>query len=188
MSLSLPVSRLGTHGDALTDGEDVRGGAADVVDSAGGTAGAGTTTAKLEADLEQLKSFQGRVDTLLTDLTGSEGGPDRLTGNRLDKAVLGAQFGEADALYSAYDDVHTQLATLSQLLSDQIEALGTAIHASRVGYANIDLETRERMWAIQSRAKEHYNPALDPHAKDVPTEPTPKPTPPPTPGSQKGSI
>ncbi|MEV4873355.1 DUF2563 family protein [Streptomyces syringium] len=175
----------------MTDGEDVRGGAVDVVDGAGGAAGAsgpGGSTAKLEADLEQLKSFQGRVDALLTDLTGSEGGPDRLTGNRLAQAVLGKSFGEADALYSAYDDVHTQLATLSQLLFDQIEALGTAIHASRVGYANIDQEARERMWAIQARAKEHYNPELDPHAKNVPSEPTPKPTPPPTPGSQKGSI
>ncbi|MFD7238111.1 hypothetical protein ACFWAT_22755 [Streptomyces syringium] len=179
----------------MTDGEDVRGGAVDVVDGAGGAAGASGpggpvgSTAKLEADLEQLKSFQGRVDALLTDLTGSEGGPDRLTGNRLAQAVLGKSFGEADALYSAYDDVHTQLATLSQLLFDQIEALGTAIHASRVGYANIDQEARERMWAIQARAKEHYNRELDPHpAKDVPSETSPQPSPKPTPGSQKGSI
>ncbi|MEU4210375.1 hypothetical protein AB0F13_10335 [Streptomyces sp. NPDC026206] len=127
---------------------------------AGGDAG-------LRAELGSLKGFKGEVDELLAYLQGSLAAPHHIADSHLVPAQLGVNFAEVDSLYSAYNEVHSQLKTLSQLLNDQIEALGTAIHASRVGYANVDAELRDRMWAIQARTKELYEPRLDPNERAV---------------------
>ncbi|MFI1971667.1 hypothetical protein BLA24_19530 [Streptomyces cinnamoneus] len=126
-----------------------------------GAGGAG----KLRAELESLKGFKGRIDGVLIYLGDSAAAPSRIAEARLGAGHLGADFAEADGLYSAYNEVHAQLETLSQLLADQIEALSTAILGARIGYANVDAAHRDRMWAIQRRTLELYDPSLDPHAK-----------------------
>ncbi|MCA6095051.1 hypothetical protein LE181_23125 [Streptomyces sp. SCA3-4] len=127
--------------------------------------GSGGDARLLKTELESLKGFKGQVDELLTFLQGSWAAPQRIAESHLTPAQLGAGFAEVDSLYSAYNEVHGQLKTLSQLLNDQIEALGTAVHAARVGYANVDADLRARMWAIQARTKELYEPRLDPNAR-----------------------
>ncbi|MFF4161307.1 hypothetical protein [Streptomyces sp. NPDC001678] len=136
----------------------------------------------LRAELQSLESFKGRVDALLTYLQGTEASPHRIADNHLVPAQLGVGFAEVESLYSAYNGVHAQLKALSQLLSDQIEALGTAVHAAKVGYANVDADLRDRMWAIQARTRELYEPGHDPNAKR--TAPAPRPQG----GSDEGQI
>ncbi|MEC4017137.1 hypothetical protein [Streptomyces sp. H27-D2] len=118
----------------------------------------------LTVELETLKKFKGRVDGLLTKLDGSHAAPTRIAEERLTAAHLGTGFGEATTLHSTYEHVHGELETFSRLLSDQIEAMGTAVHGARVGYENVDYEHRDRMWAIQTAAEKHYDPKHDPHA------------------------
>ncbi len=126
-----------------------------------GAGGAG----KLRTELETLRTFKGEVDKLLDFLLESEAAPHRMAENHIVPAQLGVNFAEVNSLYSAYNEVHGQLKNLSQLLSDQIEALSTAVHAASVGYANVDTELRDRMWAIQARTRELYEPKLDPNEK-----------------------
>lgn len=149
--------------------------------------GAGTVSGAsgLRAELESLESFKGRVDALLTYLQGTEASPHRMADNHLVPAQLGVGFAEVESLYSAYNEVHAQLKALSQLLSDQIEALGTAVHAAKVGYANVDADLRDRMWAIQARTRELYDPSRDPNAGHPHTA---TPSPRPQGGSNEGQI
>ncbi|MEU1781802.1 hypothetical protein ABZ545_20265 [Streptomyces abikoensis] len=148
--------------------------------------GAGDDAGRLRVEQGSLESFKGRVDALLTFLQDSGASPHRIADNHLVPAQLGVGFAEADSLYSAYNEVHAQLKALSQLLSDQIEALGTAVHAAKVGYANVDAELRDRMWAIQSRTRELYEPSRDPNPK--PTAPGSPTSPRPQGGSNEGQI
>ncbi|MDT0450537.1 hypothetical protein [Streptomyces hesseae] len=140
----------------------------------------------MRAGLESLESFKGRVDELLTYLQGSAAAPHHMADNHLVPAQLGVGFAEVDSLYSAYNEVHAQLKALSQLLSDQIEALGTAVHAAKIGYANVDADLRDRMWAIQARTRELYVPSHDPNPNPAPGA-TPAPAPAPAPRPQGGS-
>lgn len=120
---------------------------------------------KLYAELQSLKIFKGRVDDVLTELGDSEAAPSRVSEARLEAGLMGVNFDEVNSLHSAYNEVHSQLETLSQLLGDQIEALGTAVHGARVGYENIDLELKERMWAVQHRTEELFGSHSDPHTQ-----------------------
>ncbi|MEV4744441.1 hypothetical protein [Streptomyces sp. NPDC049555] len=141
-------------------------------------AGPGSAS-RLQAELDTLKTFKGQVDELLTTFHEGEAAPPRIADARLGAGHLGANFTEATGLHGAYNEVHAQLETFSQLLSDQIEALSTAVLGARIGYANVDADLRDRMLAIQHRTQELYNPALDPNAP--PTAPTKS-------GSDEGAI
>ncbi|MFC5722735.1 hypothetical protein ACFP1Z_21430 [Streptomyces gamaensis] len=110
----------------------------------------------LAAELSSLQEFKGRVDELLVKLGDSEAAPPRLSGDRLPADSLGRNFEAVQALYGAYHTVHEDLATLSQLLSDQIEALGVAVRGAGSGYADVDVEQRDRMWAVQERLRGFY--------------------------------
>ncbi|MFI9200040.1 hypothetical protein [Streptomyces sp. NPDC053048] len=141
--------------------------------------GAGSAaTAGLHAELESLKRFRGRIQSILTALQDTEADPRRVADNHLVPAQLGVNFAEVDSLYGAYNEIHGQLKTLCALMTDQIEALSTAVHAARVGYANVDEDLRARMAAIQARTRELYDPVLDPQAR-----PSAQPK-----GSNEGSI
>ncbi|MFE7114492.1 hypothetical protein ACFU99_03595 [Streptomyces sp. NPDC057654] len=131
----------------------------------GGSSGSqGSDGQKLRAKLEKLKGFQSRVDDILADLSNSAASPDHIARDKLSASHLGSyDFVEAMSLYGAYYEVHSQLETLSKLLADQIEAMGTAVQSARVSYGNIDLEQRARMWEIQNDLKRHYRP-------DAPTD------------------
>ncbi len=117
---------------------------------------------KLKAELHKLKAFQSRVDGILRDLSASEASPTNIGRDKVTGGHLGASaFNEAQDLYTAYHQVHSQLETLSRLLSDQIEAMGTAVQSARVSYANVDLEQQARMWAAQTQFERHYHPEAE---------------------------
>ncbi len=89
----------------------------------------------------------------------------------MSRAQLGsAEFGEAQYLYESYTVVHDELEKLSKVLGAQIEGMGLAVHASRVGYDNINQDVRERMRSINTEVASHYDRERDPFVKDESTE------------------
>lgn len=109
---------------------------------------------RLHAELESLRTFKGRVDELLASLHDSAAAPGRVAEASLGAGHLGVDFAEAGSLYSAYNEVHAQLQQLSRLFADLIEAMGTAVLGAHDGYANVDADLKDRMWAAQRRAQE----------------------------------
>ncbi|MCX5386041.1 hypothetical protein [Streptomyces sp. NBC_00083] len=111
-------------------------------------------TADLSRGLEALKSFKGRVDTVLSTFEGSHAGATQLAAQQIPRAsfsAAGAAFPEADGLYTQYHRVHEHLTSLSKSLGLQIESMGIAVHGADVGFDNLDEETRQRFWAIQTK-------------------------------------
>ncbi|MDW4914109.1 hypothetical protein [Streptomyces californicus] len=122
----------------------------------------------LAIEAQKMKAFKKRVDDLLIALGDSEASPDRMGEGRVSRAQLGsAEFGEAQYLYESYTVVHDELEKLSKALGAQIEGMGLAVQTSRVGYEDLDLETRERMRAINAQAELYYDQERDPFAKNV---------------------
>ncbi|MFD6434567.1 hypothetical protein [Streptomyces venezuelae] len=120
----------------------------------------------LDVQASAMKGFKKRVDDLLTELEGSEAAPGRVGADRLSRGQLGsADFKEAQFLYDSYATVHDELEKLSKALGAQIEGLGLAVHASRVGYDNLEDDIRARMRAINAEAEKYYDPDRDPYAR-----------------------
>ncbi|MGA4839250.1 hypothetical protein [Streptomyces sp. G45] len=112
-----------------------------------------SSDADLKRGLEALKKFRRRIDTLLTEFEGSDGGASKVGHQKIARASFsgpGAPFPEADGLYSQYDRVHERLTSLSKMLGQQIEAMGIAVHGADVGFDNLEDELRQRFWAIQN--------------------------------------
>ncbi|MFF8439628.1 hypothetical protein ACF07U_01965 [Streptomyces californicus] len=125
----------------------------------------------LAIEAQKMKAFKKRVDDLLIALGDSEASPDRMGEGRVSRAQLGsAEFGEAQYLYESYTVVHDELEKLSKALGAQIEGMGLAVQTSRVGYEDLDLETRERMRAINAQAELYYERDRDPFVKDISKE------------------
>ncbi|GHE74044.1 hypothetical protein GCM10018785_47760 [Streptomyces longispororuber] len=100
-----------------------------------------------------MKRFRRRIDTLLTEFEGSDGGSSRVGRQKVARASFsgaGAPFPEADGLYAQYDQVHERLTSLSKMLGDQIEAMSIAVHGADVGFDNLEDDLRQRFWAIQT--------------------------------------
>ncbi|WP_455353471.1 hypothetical protein [Streptomyces sp. SYSU K217416] len=117
----------------------------------------------VEADT--LKTFQKRVDGVLAKLIGSEASPGKLADEQMMRTQLGGGervFAEADALFDAYGNVVEQLKKLSKMLSDSIEGLSIAVHASQAGYENIDEDIRRRMLSLNENTRDW----AEEHAKD----------------------
>ncbi|MFJ9394416.1 hypothetical protein ACIRQT_05950 [Streptomyces californicus] len=125
----------------------------------------------LAIEAQKMKAFKKRVDDLLIALGDSEASPDRMGEGRVSRAQLGsAEFGEAQYLYESYTVVHDELEKLSKVLGAQIEGMGLAVHASRVGYDNINQDVRERMRSINTEVASHYDRERDPFVKGESTE------------------
>lgn len=110
-------------------------------------------------ELESFTKFQQRVDELIKDLKGSDAGPQKIGQEPLSRHQFGGGSGswrEANGLFDSYQTVIKELESLSKLLSDSIEGMGIAVMASHKGYANIDVDIRDRMSAISAETKEHY--------------------------------
>ncbi|MFD9906342.1 hypothetical protein [Streptomyces sp. NPDC059063] len=108
-----------------------------------------------------MKKFRRRIDTLLTEFEGSDGGSSKVGHQKIARASFsgeGAPFPEADGLYSQYDRVHERLTSLSKMLGDQIEAMGIAVHGADVGFDNLEDELRQRFWAIQTSVRRGQEP------------------------------
>ncbi len=121
-------------------------------DGHGGTAP--SSGADVKRGLEALKTFRRRINTLLTEFEGSAGSSSKVGAQKVSRASFSGQsspFPEADGLYSQYDKVHERLTSLSEMLGDQIEALGIAVHGADVGFDNLEDDVRQRFWAIQTK-------------------------------------
>ncbi|GAA2893745.1 hypothetical protein GCM10010524_27650 [Streptomyces mexicanus] len=123
----------------------------------------------LDIQHNAMKSFKKRVDELLIELDKSEAAPGKVGEDRLPRAQLGSSdFKEAQFLYDSYTLVHDELENLSKALSAQIEGMGLAVHASRVGYENLDEDIKARMRAVNAEAEKYYVPDRDPYAQRQP--------------------
>lgn len=155
--------------DAGTGGTADGGGAWAGLTAIGGAAvSAARGAMDLYTEMSSLRGFKNRVDELLADLGDSEAAPVRMAGHRLPGTHLGSGFAEAEGLHRVYTEVHDELTALSKLLSGQIEAMGTAVHAARVGYENVDLDHHERMWQIHDVTDEYYRGGQDGTGDDRP--------------------
>jgi len=121
----------------------------------------------LDIQKSAMKDFKKRVDNLLIELDKSEAAPGKVGQDRLARAQLGsADFREAQFLYESYAIVHEELENLSKALSAQIEGMGLAVHASRVGYDNLDEDIRSRMKEINAEAEKYYVVGRDPYVEE----------------------
>ncbi|MEU7408811.1 hypothetical protein AB0B40_05690 [Streptomyces sp. NPDC042638] len=115
----------------------------------GPIAGIGAVMAReLRVEAETLTSFKNRVNDLLTRLEKSKAAPHRIADSTLPTGRLG-NFDEADALHSAYNQVHAQLENLSKMLALQIEGLMVTVDASKTNYHNLDDDVRDRLHRIR---------------------------------------
>jgi hypothetical protein len=128
--------------------------------------GAKNPKPSLDVQHEAMKTFKRRVDALLEELDKSEAAPGKVGTDRLQRAQLGSSdFKEAQFLYDSYTLVHDELENLSKALSAQIEGMGLAVEASRVGYANLDEHLKARMRAVNAQAEKYYVPGRDPNSR-----------------------
>ncbi|MEV7526206.1 hypothetical protein [Streptomyces sp. NPDC091371] len=116
----------------------------------------------LSVESDSLSEYKTMVDTLLVDLTGGDAHHGKLADGTLPSGTLGSGFPEAEALFTSYDTVITELQKLSKGLAGQIEALGIAILTAGKGYDGVDEETKRRMAAIAKEARDQYVPQRDP--------------------------
>ncbi|MFI5616928.1 hypothetical protein [Streptomyces sp. NPDC051567] len=116
----------------------------------------------LEVEFESLTGYKKLVDDLLKKLDGSEADQTKLAHGTLAATDLGTGFAEADALFTAYSTVHTQLQNLSKGLAGQIEALGIAIMTAGRGFNGVDEDVQRRMQFIAAQAMKDYVPDRDP--------------------------
>ncbi|MFF0889110.1 hypothetical protein [Streptomyces sp. NPDC003456] len=120
----------------------------------------------LDIQHKAMAGFKKRVDDLLRELGESEAAPAKVGRDRLQRAQLGsAEFKEAQFLYDSYAVVHDELEKLSKALGTQIESMGLAVHASRVGYENLDADIKARMRAVNAEAEKYYVAGRDPYAE-----------------------
>ncbi|MBA8975136.1 hypothetical protein BJ962_001627 [Streptomyces aureorectus] len=134
-----------------------------------------------------MKSFKKRVDELLRELDESEAAPNRVGQDRLSRAQLGsADFKEAQFLYDSYAIVHDELENLSKALGAQIEGMGLAVQASRVGYENLDADIKARMKAVNAEAEKYYVAERDPYVERRGSAPAPAGDHTPAAGTEEG--
>ncbi len=164
----------------LTWAHRENGEAADVSSGGGGNGAGGTPDTgrsfdslygvnpqmALDIQHDAMKNFKKRVDDLLIELGKSEAAPDQVGQDRLSRAQLGsADFKEAQFLYESYAIVHDELENLSKALSAQIEGVGLAVHASRVGFENLDEDIKARMREVNAEVDKYYDVDRDPYAR-----------------------
>ncbi|MEU5365210.1 hypothetical protein ABZ354_17330 [Streptomyces sp. NPDC005925] len=139
------------------------GGAPDTGKSFDGLYGVNPAMA-LDIQHKAMAGFKKRVDDLLIELEKSEAAPDKVGQDRLTRTQLGsADFKEAQFLYESYAIVHDELENLSKALTAQIEGMGLAVHASRVGHENLDDDIRARMKAVNAEVEKYYVANRDPY-------------------------
>jgi len=127
-----------------------------------GETGAMGDTANVKVELDTLKTFRDRVDTLLESLDGSAASPTQISHQTLEAQHLGSVvangFTEVNDLTAMYKSVQGQLQDLSKTLSDQINAMSITIQVSQVGYQNVEADQVDALWAIQTRTQKQVAP------------------------------
>ncbi|MEU2158543.1 hypothetical protein ABZ532_26645 [Streptomyces sp. NPDC019396] len=140
----------------------------------GGWSGSSSGTGDLVRGVGALRTFQKRVNELLSDLEGGAGGSKSVAQQQISRASFSGanmSFAEADGLFGQYNRVHTTLVNLSKSLGDQIELLSIAVHATDVGFDNVEEDMRYRFHQIQTRLEEERQAREKTHG-DKPTRET----------------
>ncbi|WP_280689554.1 hypothetical protein [Kitasatospora sp. GAS204B] len=114
-------------------------------------------TAQVTAELHTLQGFKSQVDQMLTQLDSSNASSGQIAQQTLEQTHLGSGFPQSGDLLGAYNVVHSNLQTLSQTLSDQIEAMSIAIDINNRGYQNVDDSQRALLWNIRNQTDSQYN-------------------------------
>ncbi|MDH6112457.1 hypothetical protein P3T36_001340 [Kitasatospora sp. MAP12-15] len=117
---------------------------------------------QVQAEVETLTVFKGKVDAMLQTLDGSDAAQPKISQQALTADYLGTGFGESTALLNAYTVVHTNLETLSQTLAAQIQAMSIAISVSASGYKNVEESQQETLWRIRNQTDAQYNTPVSP--------------------------
>jgi len=105
---------------------------------------------------ETLAYFKKQLDEMLKDLEESPAAKKEISRHRIAAAAYG-KFPAAEELAASYHRVHARLEELSEILGDQLEALGVAVQISDRGYDSIDAEQAARMREINKRAQSYYD-------------------------------
>lgn len=105
---------------------------------------------------ETLAHFKKQLDKMLKDLEESPAAKSEISRHRIAAAAYG-KFPAAEELAGSYQRVHTRLEELSQILGDQLEALGVTVQLSDRGYDSVDAEQAARLQEIHKRAQNYYD-------------------------------
>ncbi|MFJ5099770.1 hypothetical protein [Streptomyces sp. NPDC088554] len=119
----------------------------------------GSGGSDLERGIGALENFQKRVNALLTELEGGAAGNTTVAAQTVSRTAFSGSnlpFAEADGLYGQYNRVHEALVSLSRTLGDQIEGLSIGVHATVVGFDNVEEDVRRRYAAIQARIDQEH--------------------------------
>ncbi|WP_329566965.1 hypothetical protein [Kitasatospora sp. NBC_01266] len=103
-----------------------------------------------------LQGFKSQVDQMLGQLDSSNASSGQIAQQVLQQSHLGTGFPESADLLAAYNIVHSNLQTLSQTLSDQIQAMSIAVDINARGYQNVDDSQRELLWTIHNQTDTQY--------------------------------
>lgn len=112
---------------------------------------------QVQAEVETLTVFKGKVDAMLQTLDGSDAAQPKISQQSLTADALGTGFGESTSLLNAYNVVHANLETLSKTLADQIQAMSIAINVSANGYQNVETSQQETLWQIRNQTQVQYS-------------------------------
>jgi hypothetical protein len=128
----------------------------------GWTDAARSNPGAVSAEMETLTEFKKRVDAMLQSLDESDASKPKISQQNLEQSHLGTGFGESTELLNAYNVVHQNLETLSQTLSNQIEAMSIALNININGYQNVDDSQRQALWKIHRQTDAQYNSGVSP--------------------------
>ncbi|MFE5482000.1 hypothetical protein [Streptomyces sp. NPDC056527] len=100
--------------------------------------------------------FKKGIDELIVELTKSPAGSKNMSADPVSRNQFGGGGGawvEASGVFTSYDNVLTQLTTLSALLGECLEGMGIAVVMSKNGMEQTDDDIRYRMLEISQRAE-----------------------------------
>lgn len=117
---------------------------------------------QVQAEVETLTVFKGKVDAMLQTLDGSDAAQPKISQQALTADALGTGFGESTSLLNAYNVVHANLEVLSQTLAEQIQAMSITISVSANGYQNVEESQQATLWRIRNQTAAQYNTPISP--------------------------
>lgn len=119
------------------------------------TPGASGANGDLAVNDGSLQSLKKQLDELLGELRNSPASHTDMRTATITSDAYG-DFPGAKALSTQYAKVQARLEAFSQVLGEQIEALGISVEVSEKGYDNVEAETLRRMQEIQRNVMRQY--------------------------------
>lgn len=124
--------------------------------------GSSPTSAQMAVEVETLKGFRDRVDSLLAGLDAGQGSVKSISAQVMGDGHLGSGFAEADGLAARYRETHVKLQQLSQTLSETIDAMSISIDCAQYGYQNVESTQIAELWKIHDAAAAAATPPASP--------------------------